>query len=229
MAREALSGRWGLAVGTGFVAALLGASTMGIRGGSSNGSRNSGGNGGLNSVIDPNVMEIIRPILIGVGTVAAIYLIICLVIGGAATLGHAKFNLNLVDNREARFDDLFSQFKRLEAGFLMQLLRGIYVFLWTLLLIIPGIIAAYSYSITPYIMCENPDIRANVAIGMSKEMMRGNKWRLFCLQLSFIGWGILCLFTLGIGFLWLGPYTEAANAAFYREISQVNSGSQAVY
>ena len=54
---------------------------------------------------------------------------------------------------------------------------------------------------------------------MSKQMMDGNKWRLFCLRLSFIGWDILCGFTLGIGYLWLNPYKQAAEAAFYREIS----------
>ena len=73
---------------------------------------------------------------------------------------------------------------------------------------------------TPYIMVENPEYGALDAISYSKEMMVGNKWRLFCMQLSFIGWAILCLFTLGIGFLWLNPYTEAANAAFYRDVSQ---------
>ncbi|HHU72379.1 MAG TPA: DUF975 family protein, partial [Clostridiales bacterium] len=58
------------------------------------------------------------------------------------------------------------------------------------------------------------------AIGYSKEMMVGNKWRLFCMQISFIGWFFLCLLTLGIGLLWLNPYIEAANAAFYRDVSQ---------
>ena len=222
MAREALSGRWMLAVGTGFVATLLGASIMGMGGG---GSSNGSGNGGdkesyLHNILDPELLSIIKPILIGLGTVAIIYFIIRLVIGGATTLGYAKFNLNLVDNVEARFDDIFSQYNRLGAGFLMQLLRGIYTALWTLLFIIPGVIAAYSYSMTPYIMYENPDVGANDAIGMSKEMMKGNKWRLFCLQFSFIGWAFLCIFTVGIGFLWLKPYIEASSAAFYREVSQ---------
>ena len=60
---------------------------------------------------------------------------------------------------------------------------------------------------------------AREAIAASKEMMRGNRWRLFCLGFSFIGWSLLCALTLGIGTLWLRPYEEAAHAAFYREVS----------
>ena len=84
---------------------------------------------------------------------------------------------------------------------------------------IPGIIATYSYAMTEFILAEHPDLTASVAIAQSKEMMTGNRWRLFCLHISFIGWDILCAFTLGIGNLWLRPYKQAAEAAFYREIS----------
>ena len=101
----------------------------------------------------------------------------------------------------------------------MQLLVSIYTFLWTLLFIIPGFIAAFSYAMTPYILEENPYMPINDAIRQSKEMMRGNKWRLFCLEISFIGWAILCLLTCGIGFLWLTPYYNAAICAFYYDIS----------
>lgn len=145
--------------------------------------------------------------------------IIRLVIGGATTLGYAAFNLDLVDGVDTNAGVIFSQYYRLGAGFCMQLLRGIYVALWSLLFVIPGIVASYSYAMTPYILLENPGMGANEAIRISKEMMRGNKARLFCLQLSFVGWYILCAFTLGIGLLALRPYVEAAQAAFFREIS----------
>lgn len=100
-----------------------------------------------------------------------------------------------------------------------NLLQWVLILLWTLLFIIPGIVASYSYAMTGYILAEDPDLTASQAIQRSKEMMRGNRWRLFCLQLSFIGWIILCLFTFGIGNLFLNPYQTAADAAFYREIS----------
>ena len=85
---------------------------------------------------------------------------------------------------------------------------------------IPGIIAAYRYSMATYIMAENPDMKAMEAIEASKQMMSGNKFRLFCLDLSFIGWDILGMITLGIGMLFVRPYQQAAKAAFYREVSE---------
>lgn len=94
----------------------------------------------------------------------------------------------------------------------------ILVFLWTLLLIIPGIIKKYSYSMTPYILHEYPELGASEAIHRSRMMMRGHKFDLFWLQLSFIGWFFLCLLTAGIGFLWLVPYYQTAKAAFYEEV-----------
>lgn len=80
-------------------------------------------------------------------------------------------------------------------------------------------IAYYRYAMSDYILAENPEISPSDALAESKRMMHGNKWRLFCLELSFIGWGILCLFTCGIGFLWLSPYMFQAEAAMYHEIS----------
>jgi uncharacterized membrane protein len=123
------------------------------------------------------------------------------------------------------YSNLFSQFSRISAGFCMQFLRWLFAFLWTLLLVIPGIIASYSYSMTAYIMVDHPEYGAYEAIMKSKEIMRGHKWRLFCLHMSFIGWYFLSVLTWGIGLLWLNPYVEAANAAFYKELSQSHSES----
>ena len=135
------------------------------------------------------------------------------------TLGLCKFNLGLVDKKNPQFTDLFSCFDRFGAGFCVQFLRGLFTFLWSLLFVIPGIIASYRYAMAAYILAEHPDMTASEAINASKQMMVGNKWRLFCLEFSFIGWDILCLFTLGLGALVLNPYKEADYAAFYREVS----------
>ena len=99
-----------------------------------------------------------------------------------------------------------------------MLLMTIMVFLWSLLLIIPGIIKWFSYAMTPFILEENPELSASEAIHRSRMMMRGHKFDLFYLYLSFIGWFILCILTAGIGFLWLGPYVDTALAAFYEEV-----------
>ena len=107
-------------------------------------------------------------------------------------------------------------FRNVWGIFLMEL----FVNLWALLLIIPGLIKMYSYSMTPYILVDNPDLSANQAINMSRKMMKGHKFDLFFLHLSFIGWGVLAILTAGVGLLWLIPYMNTAQAAFYQEIKK---------
>lgn len=99
-----------------------------------------------------------------------------------------------------------------------MVLSTIYIFLWTLLLVVPGIIKSYSYALTPYILVEHPEMSANEAIEESMRLMDGHKFDLFYLQLSFIGWAILSILSLGLGFFWLIPYQMTAQAAFYRDI-----------
>ena len=99
-----------------------------------------------------------------------------------------------------------------------MILSTIYIFLWTLLLIIPGIIKSYSYALTPYILVEHPEMSANEAIEESMRLMDGHKFDLFYLQLSFIGWAILSILSLGLGVFWLIPYQMTAQADFYRDI-----------
>lgn len=101
---------------------------------------------------------------------------------------------------------------------LAMLLKDVYIFLWSLLLIIPGIIKSYSYALVPYLIEDEPELDADSCIHRSRELMRGHKWDLFCLDLSFIGWFFLCLLTAGIGFLWLAPYVKTAHASFYEDL-----------
>ena len=97
-------------------------------------------------------------------------------------------------------------------------LMNVFIFLWMLLLIIPGIVKIFSYSMTPFILEEHPELSANEAIDHSRAMMKGHKFDLFWLYLSFLGWFILCILSLGIGFLWLTPYMETSVAAFYEDV-----------
>ena len=99
-----------------------------------------------------------------------------------------------------------------------MLLMYIFIILWSFLLFIPGIIKAFSYAMTPFILEENPELSANEAIDRSRAMMKGHKFDLFWLLLSFIGWFLLSLLTLGIGGLWLSPYQQTAVAAFYEDV-----------
>ena len=142
------------------------------------------------------------------------------VIGSFVSLGLIQYNLDLIDGKDVEFGQIFSKASMFGKAFWLRLRMGIFIFLWTLLLIIPGIIKSYAYSMSGFILAENPEMTAKEAMQVSEKMMVGNKWRLFCLQFSFIGWQLLCILSFGIGFLWLTPYTNAATAAFYDEISR---------
>lgn len=204
-ARRALSGNWGKAVAVGLVATLLTGGVAVV-------------NTGANSTNEGYLSLSGHESWIGLMTLASAITLVALVIGGAVTMGWSKFNLKLVRNEPAKFGDLFSCFDRIGKGFCMSFLMGLFVFLWSLLLVIPGIVATYRYDLTPYILAEHPEMGALEAIRESGRLMRGNKWRLFCLQLSFFGWALLSAFTMGIGTLWLTPYIQTATAAFYEDI-----------
>lgn len=245
IARDALRGNWRVAILTGFVASLIGATIV------PNGNSNSDNDISSNNVPEylqtSELFEHMYSILFVFLFVMIIWLIIAIIIGGAGKLGYAKFNLNLIDKKQASFSDLFSQLHRLGAGFCMDFLTSLYVFLWSLLFVIPGIIKAYSYAMAPYILAEHPEMTASEAITESKQIMQGNKGRLFCLRISFIGWEFLCVapslifspliyagildlitwaillfVSVFVGYLFLTPYLEAAQAAFYREVSSTD-------
>ena len=230
IARDSLKGNWLVAVAAGFIATLLGGNLIG----GSTFSIDIGEEIELSAeqfmreiALSPAIVNLLMGVIGAVAAFLAVYSIARMIIGGTVALGYAKFNLNLVNRNNPKIEDVFSQFKNFGKGFIMNFLRGLYTTLWTLLFIIPGVIASYSYAMTPYILYENPDMTANQAIKASKELMKGNKWRLFCLEFSFIGWSFLCVFTLGIGYFFLHPYTEAAGAAFYREIKWEKMKQQA--
>lgn len=229
MAREALRGKWAIAVIVGLIASLLGGTgsngpevKFNIEGSGANANFEFAGQtifstgGGLDSEIGAFLVGSAIYIVI----VALIMAVVYFVLGSIVGVGYARFNLNLVDHQEPAFEDLFAYFSYWKTTAVAKLLQTVYILLWSLLLVIPGIIASYSYAMTDYILAEQPELTASEAIGISKKMMSGNRWRLFCLHFSFIGWSILCAFTLGIGNLWLNPYKQAATAAFYREISR---------
>ena len=143
-----------------------------------------------------------------------------LILGGVIQLGYAKYLLKQHNRQDASISDLFSEFERFGQGFAQKFLRGLYCFLWGLLFFIPGIIKGLSYAMTPFIMADHPHLTASEAIQASQDLMDGHKWELFVLRWTFIGWSIVAAFTLNLGNLVLNPYRNAAEAAFYREISR---------
>lgn len=124
---------------------------------------------------------------------------------------------------------IFDGFKNFGNVFILNLLISIYTFLWTLLFIIPGIVKGLSYSMANFIMAENPDIKPSDAIKESQKLMDGNKLDYFVLGLSFIGWHILDIFTLGILSIWLQPYIYTTKAAFYEAVKNEKYGDAAPY
>lgn len=237
IARDALKGRWGIAVIAGLLASLLGAITT-------NGPEiklNISDNGANVNFMFANQqifsssegwLPELNALIIG----GAIYTMIAalimaavfFVLGSVISLGYSRFNLDLADNRkEPVLGTLFGYFSHWKNAAVAKLLAGVYVFLWSLLFIIPGIIASYSYAMIPYIQAEYPEMTPSDVLARSKEIMSGNRWRLFCLQFSFIGWEILSALTMGIGNLWLMPYKQAATAAFYRDVSGTECAASA--
>ena len=144
--------------------------------------------------------------------------IITWIISGPLTLGYTAIILLIARNQKLDFALLFSGFKRFGVALATYLLMIIFVILWMLLLIIPGIIACLRYSQTWYILLEDKNISPLDAIRKSKEMMVNNKWKLFCLYCRFIGWLILCIITLGLATLYVMPYMGVSCAKFYDDL-----------
>lgn len=148
-----------------------------------------------------------------------------LLTGAVFFYGSAKFYLGLSRTNKANIADLFGAFKLFGKVLGVYFLIELFVFLWSLLFIIPGIVASYRYRMAPYLLADNPDIGIWEALGKSKEMMQGHKGELFVLDLSFIGWALLTIFTCGIGTLWLTPYMEMTYVNYYDALRGTGSYS----
>ena len=229
IARNSLKDKWAIAVIVGLIAMMLGG--VGSSGPEINFEYSDNGatinlefadqtiyssTGG----IAPELRTFIAGSAIYIAIAALIFAVIYFILGSIIEVGYSRFNLDLVDRqKETEMGTLFGYFSHWKTTAIAKLLQNVYVILWSLLFIIPGIIASYSYAMTSYILAEQPELTPSEAIDRSKQMMSGNRWRLVCLQFSFIGWSLLSSLTLGIGNLWLTPYRQAASAVFYREVS----------
>ena len=148
--------------------------------------------------------------------------IVELILSGLFTFGYLSFFLKISRNEDVEINELWSKTSMFMTFIAAAILIGLFTTLWTLLLIIPGIIAAYSYQMTLYILLDNPDMNVMDAIKESKRMMKGHKMDYFILQLSFIGWIILGIFTLGILYLWLVPYMSVTMCNFYNNLKELS-------
>ena len=210
-ARESLKGNWLVAIIASFIAGIFGASGSGV---------SSSGTDEIDfSVLDQLTPDELLATLAVFGSFLLLGMIVSVLLSALVSVGYAQFNIDLIDGVKPRIVTMFSKGKQVLTAIIANILVFIRVFLGTLLFIVPGIIATYKYAMVNYIIAENPGISAREALERSKEIMQGNKLRLFFLGLSFFGWALLVVLTLGIAGIWVVPYIQASYAAFYREIS----------
>jgi len=235
-AREALRGKWPIAVLVGFLATILGATGNGF-------------NVEFEKIADAGHVAVefagttiysasissadtigMQTFLAGTVTylmvIAIVLAVVQFIIGNVVAIGYAKYNMDLVDGEEGKMGTLFDYFPQWKTMVLAGFLQMLIVFAGMLLFIIPGIVLGLRYAMTSYILAENPDLGAWEAMKRSKELMDGNKYRFFCLGVSFLGWSILANLVPAIGQLFLMPYINASHAAFYRDVTRPLAGEE---
>lgn len=144
-----------------------------------------------------------------------------IILNGLFSFGMLSFFLKLSRGEDVTYKELFSKTNMFFKFIITSLLMGLIIAGGCLLFIIPGIILAIALSLTMYVLLDNPNMSSIDAIKRSYDMMKGYKMEFFMLQLSFLGWLILGIFTLGILYLWLIPYMSVAQANFYNKIKDI--------
>ena len=163
-----------------------------------------------------NVPTELLLVLLGTTFLIALF---SLILSSLVTVGYAQFNIDLIDGEKPRIATLFTKWRQIGKAIVASLFVFFRVFLGMIFFLIPGIVAAYSHAMVYHILAENPDMTVREAMAESRRIMKGNKFRFFRLQFSFIGWYLLVAITFGIAGLWVMPYEQAAIASFYREIA----------
>ncbi|MBR2578553.1 MAG: DUF975 family protein [Clostridia bacterium] len=160
------------------------------------------------------------PLIISYLSISLFVGIAVLLFAPVLTLGVHHVYLKATTDEKPHFSEMFSKMSQFGTAFLTSLVTGIFIILWSLLLIVPGIIASYSYSMVYFILAEHPEMSAMDAIRESKRIMKGHRFELFVLQLSFFWWYLLCIVTLGLAMIYVIPYVEMATTNFYNKIKQ---------
>ena len=149
-----------------------------------------------------------------------IFLIGTLLFSSFCVYGYASIFLPMIrgDKDNVEFTAFFKGFDRIGGLIALSLMTNLFVLLWSLLFIVPGIIKSYSYAMAPYIKYDHPEYGWKRCLDESRRMMKGHKWKLFCLKLSFLGWSIVGLLCCCVGIYWVAPYSRAAQVCFYEEL-----------
>lgn len=162
-----------------------------------------------------NILHALFPVFL-------IYSILLLLLGPWIRQGVNNYFCELILGHHVDMSFLFPNLSYFVKALALHILIVLKILLWSCLFFVPGILAAYRYSMAPYILAEEPDMRLFEVLKQSSDLMRRKKKKLFLLQLSFLGWVLLGICTGGLAFLFIFPYMEASFAAFYIEISGQN-------
>lgn len=152
------------------------------------------------------------------GMIPKIGLFISLLFTGPLTVGAAYFSLKFIRDKNPKTGDVLEGFNHFGKSLGTYLLMALFILLWTLLLIVPGIMKAFSYAMVFFIRADEPDLGMKASLKKSEAMMKGWRLKYFLFCCRFIGWGLLALCTAGIGFLWLMPYFYISLAGFYEDV-----------
>lgn len=163
-------------------------------------------------------MLIVSAISSALGFIPKVGGILSFLFSAPMALAFARIQLGMIKGEKVEVKKLLESFNDFGKTVLLNILIVVFVTLWSLLLIVPGIIKAISYSMSFYIMADNEDMDALEVLNESKRIMEGHKWEYFVLILSFILWGLLGIITCGLAFIYVVPYANVTVANFYNRI-----------
>lgn len=174
---------------------------------------------------------LVTAIIVAIGFVCGIIPFIggiaSFIITPALILGVYKIYLTLAKKEGMSIGDMFSGFDQMGKALWLNILISVFTFLWSLLFIIPGIVKSFAYSMSYFVLADNPDLTAREALNKSNEIMNGHKWDLFVLYLSFFWWYLLVSVTFGLAAIYVAPYINATVANFYNSIKGSEKATEA--
>ena len=211
IARRSLRGRYAKSIGVSLIALLLGGITV------------------FSFLMQQVKLFFLRNMIVSGGftpieselrylfLIIEIYIVVSVIVGGMVELGHNRYYLLQYKDEPCGVKTLFSCQMFWGKAVMLRLLMSAQTLLWSVLLVVPGIVAVLRYALAPYLLAQKPELSYPDAVQTSKMLMRGYKEKLFWLELSFIGYAFLSVLTCGVGFIFLIPYIKAAQTEFYRE------------
>lgn len=171
--------------------------------------------------VSPEQAAFLAAVVLGViFTVGIVGSIVHALLANPIEVGGRRFFEKNANDPTTQFNTMFEGFQDYGRVLVTMLIRDVFILLWTLLLIIPGAMKAYSYRLVPYLVKDRPELSPMEVLAESETLMRGNRWQAFVMDLSFLGWLLLGVVTLNLGnIFWTNPYMNATDAALYQELT----------